>query len=79
MSELEQKLSALKNCFDMGYITEDLYNKYSRRILDEWSKKLDDEKPFWRRMFDKAISFGHTILANLISAIVSPFRLITDR
>ncbi|PKY42950.1 hypothetical protein RhiirA4_398145 [Rhizophagus irregularis] len=77
MNELEQRLSTLKRWFDMGYITEELHNEYSRRVLNDWFKRPDDEKPFWKRILDKAISLGHTVLAVLVSIFVRPSQ-ITD-
>ncbi|GBC07941.1 hypothetical protein RclHR1_00780021 [Rhizophagus clarus] len=67
MSELKRKLSILKRWVDMGYMNESLRDEYSRRILEAWSEEPCDERPFWKRILEKAISFGHIVLANLIS------------
>ncbi|RGB29595.1 hypothetical protein C1646_766403 [Rhizophagus diaphanus] len=67
---LEERLRALKICYDKGYITKSEYDYYRKKELENWNKEHEKQKSFWKRMWDKACYYVERILSRLIDSIL---------
>ncbi|RIA80961.1 hypothetical protein C1645_881876 [Glomus cerebriforme] len=75
---LEERLRALKECYDKGYITKSEYDYYRKKELENWSKEHEKQKSFWKRMWDKAYYYVERILSRLIEGILDAIAILLE-
>ncbi|CAG8461868.1 10720_t:CDS:2, partial [Gigaspora margarita] len=79
--KLEERLRALKICYDKGYITKSEYDYYRIQELENWSKVKQEygkQKSFWRRMRDKACYYFEKALEKLIDIVLDAIDILLE-
>ncbi|KAF0561192.1 hypothetical protein F8M41_023980 [Gigaspora margarita] len=76
--KLEERLRALKICYDKGYITKSEYDYYRNQELENWSKEHGKQKSFWRRMWDKACYYFEKALEKLIDIVLGAIDILLE-
>ncbi|CAB4382544.1 hypothetical protein RhiirA5_407436 [Rhizophagus irregularis] len=69
-TELISRLRVLKKSYEEELLTKDEYDEYRLKELDDWSNNQEEERSFWRNLWDKTCRTGNSVLKSMIKPIV---------